>query len=129
MPIRILCAGKNDQLAEFVKNAVIDYDCEVVKSTSVALAIFLAQKNFPSLILCEQKLMEGTGQELYQAVQDESTLNQIPFFIVTDDVARTNGDHSGASLLRVPKQTEDMRDWLKPYLIELPDLRPEETSE
>lgn len=130
MAIRILCAGKNDDLAEFVKTAVAEYECEVVKSTSVALAMFLAQKNFPSLILCEQRLVEGTGQELYQAVQDESTLNQIPFFIVTDNASQsTSCADSGASTLRFPTRTEDLRDWLKPYLVEIPDLRPEETPE
>ncbi|MBY0549855.1 MAG: hypothetical protein K2W95_21460 [Candidatus Obscuribacterales bacterium] len=130
MAIRILCAGKNDDLAEFVKSAVAEFECEVVKSTSVALAMFLAQKNFPSLILCEQKLVEGTGQELYNAVQEESTLNQIPFFIVTEDVWQsTSSDDSGALTLRYPKHAEDLRDWLKPYLVEIPDLRPEETPE
>ncbi len=130
MAIRILCAGKNDDLAEFVKTAVAEYECEVVKSTSVALAMFLAQKNFPSLILSEQKLSEGTGQELYHAVQDESTLNQIPFFIVTENASQSpSGDVSGALTLRYPKRAEDLRDWLKPYLVELPDLRPEETPE
>lgn len=128
MPIRILCAGKNDDLAEFVKRAVANVECEVIKSTSVALAMFLAQKNFPSLILCEQKLVEGTASELYQAVQSEEDLNQIPFFIVTKD--KTPPDNvDGASTLHCPAHEEELRAWLKPFLVEIPDLRPEETAE
>ena len=127
MAIRILCAGKGDRLAEFVKSAVTGFDCEVVKSTSVALALFLAQKNFPCLILCERQLVEGTAQELLVAVQAEPDLDHIPFFVVTDQDAGLK--LQGASTLRLPLHQEELCLWLKPYLVEYPDLRPEETAE
>lgn len=126
MAIRILCAGKTDELFQTVKDSVADIECEVAKSTSVALALFLAQKSFPCLILSEPELTEGTPQELFAALKEEAQLDEIPFFVVA-----TNGGGELSGELPSIKFTsaENLRNWLTPLLIEIPDTRPEETSE
>ncbi len=125
--IRILCAGKNDRLVEFVKEAVDGFDCEVVKTTSVGLAIFLAQKNFPCLILCEPELAEGSVQELYTVLKSEPDLTHIPFFVVNDKDQEPIDQ--GIPALCINQDLNEMRSWLTPFLIEIPDTRSEETSE
>lgn len=144
MGIRVLCAGKTDQLFEAVKTAVNGIECEVAKSSSVALALFLALKNYPCLILSERALVEGTGEELYLALQQEEQLEQIPFFIVTaGDTDRSGAPDSATGWPRPSdpassreesgapacKAIERLPVWIRQYLVEIPDRRPEETPE
>ncbi len=124
--IRILCAGKGNNLFETVKESLTGIECEVAKSTSVALALFLAQKCFPCVILCEPELVEGSPQELFNAMQEEPDLQPIPFFIVQNQAGQSV-DHELPSVTITTN--EEMRNWVRPFLVEIEDNRPEETSE
>lgn len=83
MSLKILCAFQTEEIFEFIKTALKDYQCEVVKSTSESLALFLAQKNFPCLIISEKELHGGSGINLLREIKAESDLASIPFVFLT----------------------------------------------
>jgi response regulator RpfG family c-di-GMP phosphodiesterase len=133
LAIRVLCVGKTDALLERTRQALQTIDCEIIKSTSVALALFLAQKNFPCLVLCEPSLVEGTPKELFFALSQEQDLSKIPFFVVvnsTDRESEADLRNSGIDCMRcTPDDVVKFGSLLRPFLHEIPDHRPEETSE
>lgn len=128
--MKILCAGKSEETFSFVKRVLEPLECEVIKATSLALALFLAQKNFPSLVLCENELTEATGLDLYDALQDEPALKDIPFMLFTSDNGKQLvNDRSNVQILHHPISEPLFLASLAPYLKERIDDRPEESSE
>lgn len=83
MALKILCAFKTDEIFEFVKLALQNLECELVKATSESLALFLAQKNFPCLVICEKELHGGSGLNLLSEMKAEKDLANIPFVFLT----------------------------------------------
>lgn len=82
MPVKILCASYSDEIFDFVKRNLSQFECEVIKATSVALALFLAQKNQPCLVLAELELNDGSGLDLLRELASEPQLQKIPFMFL-----------------------------------------------
>lgn len=138
MAFRVLCAFKTEEIFEFVKSALSRFQCDLVKTTSESLALFLAQKNFPSLIISESELHGGSGVNLLREVKAEQALATIPFVFlsprpkedglptgnVTPDVPE------GAELFMwYPIETHEFLSAIAKFLQEVEDNRAPETSE
>ena len=90
MTLKLLCAGKNNAPFQPVKLAFMDEDAITIRATSVALALFLARKNRPHIIICEQSLVDGTGFGLFLELNNEEELARIPFvFLLSDALEQT----------------------------------------
>lgn len=110
-------------------------EAEVVKASSVGLGLFLAQKNFPSLVLCQPMFSEGTALELYSALNEDPDLCRIPFFIMPDEEAKGSqtkeflAKANLASAIGPVANAQELFSALSPYLVQIKDHRPEETTE
>jgi DNA-binding response OmpR family regulator len=83
MTLRTLIASKNDATVKRLKNAFADVDCEVIRAPTLSLALYLARKNFPDVILSDLELIDGSGLQLLFEVRAEAELQTIPFALMS----------------------------------------------
>ena len=83
MTLRTLIASKNNATVERLKDAFADVDCEVIRAPTLSLALYLARKNFPDVILSDLELMDGDGLQLLFEVRAEVELQSIPFALMS----------------------------------------------
>jgi DNA-binding response OmpR family regulator len=84
MAHHLLVTGKDHDLSDLVKKAFIDSELDVVRATTVSLALFLAQKNLPLLTISEPSLLDGDVRVFLQEMRADSELATIPFVVVCD---------------------------------------------
>jgi len=82
MTTYILVASNNQTNLKLVREAVAKQDVEVVNAPSVSLALFLAQKNLPSLILSDLEFSDGDGILFLQEIRANKQLNSTPFIFL-----------------------------------------------
>lgn len=87
MTVYILVACKNDQNLALVRRATQGLDCHLVLSTTISLALFLAQKNKPALIISDLTLADGDGASFIQEVKSDKELKAIPFIFLLEEKA------------------------------------------
>lgn len=70
----------------------------------MSLGLFLAQKNFPDLILCESNLLEGDGYALLETLKADEELGAIPVVFVVDNLKDSHSEllHGASYLLKLP---------------------------
>ncbi len=134
MGLKVLCAFQTEEIFEFVKSALKGYDCDVIKASSEALALFLTQKNFPCLIVCEFQAHMGWGMSLLSELKAEDELKTIPIVLLAkrpSDVSLPSIElPSGAEmLLWYPIESYEFISAIGKYLLELKDERLPETPE
>jgi CheY-like chemotaxis protein len=78
MTFKLLCVGQ-DTSFQSIKLSFENEDATTIRATSIALALFLARKNQPHLIICEPQLVDGKGLDLLEELSNEEELAQIPF--------------------------------------------------
>lgn len=130
MPVKILCAGTSNEVFDFVKRNLSLFECEVVKATSLGLALFLSHKNYPSVILSQVELNEGSALDFLREVKTEPDLAEIPFILLTNDSTgeiptETNAD----KVLSYPLSDAAFLAEMVPLLKIRQDNREEETTE
>lgn len=103
MTTNILVAGKNSSNVQLVKEAVDQQDYQVIPVTSMSLALFLAQKNLPELVLCDSDLLDGDPLSFLRELQADDELRQIPFMLLTPEALSESDKQrlmsSGAALI------------------------------
>lgn len=73
----------NDRaIIEKIKDCFDSQGHQVIPAYDIPLGFFLAQKNFPDLILSEPVLKDGDAFELLSEIRSEPDLTGIPFVIV-----------------------------------------------
>ena len=85
MSIYILVAGENKTTLAFVRQATDNVDCHLVLASTMSLALFLAQKNKPSLIISDLKLADADGFAFAQEVKSDKELKVIPFIFLLEE--------------------------------------------
>jgi response regulator RpfG family c-di-GMP phosphodiesterase len=91
MTLKLLLAGK--EKADFlpIKMAFENTEATIIVATSMALALFLARKNLPDLVIVQQHLTDSAGYGLYHEFKNEQELDRIPFvFLNTDNEIKAN---------------------------------------
>lgn len=138
MSLKILCAFQTEEIFEFIKTALQDFQCELVKSTSESLALFLAQKNFPSLIISENELHGGSGINLLREIKAESDLASIPFVFLIPrpatamrypDLPKAELPEGAELLMWYPIEKHEFIASISKFLQETTDPRAPETPE
>ena len=84
--MRILVASREREDLDLVKAAVEGRDCDVIFATAMSVALFLAQKNLPELIVSRVSLVDGLGTTLLHELRCDEELRAIPFvFLLRED--------------------------------------------
>jgi CheY-like chemotaxis protein len=137
MTLKTLVASNHSATVERVKNAFADVDCEVIRAPSLSLALYLARKNFPDVILSDLELVDGDGIQLLHEVRAETELQSIPFALMST-LAEAGLNESQAEQLGIAAAIgadaegrdlyEQVMKLIRGYLA-IKEQRPEETPE
>lgn len=134
--VHILVAGESPDNLDATRKAVTDLGYVIVPAPSMSLALYLAHKNFPHLIVCGEKMTDGSGKQFLAELKADSDLADIPFvFLLSkeDEKLAKEGLASGAVLvLHHPMQPQELMLMMSPYIqgrIKTREPRPEETPE
>jgi CheY-like chemotaxis protein len=82
MTIRILLASKNQTNIDLVKEALHRRDVDIILAAGMSLALFLAKKNLPVLVISDLELMDGDGLAFLQELRCDSQLKEMPFIFL-----------------------------------------------
>ena len=134
MSIRLLVAGNTLPTVESARTQLEPMDCQIIRAPGAALAFYLANKNFPDLILCNPDMPEGTGIEFLAEIKADTELAKIPFvFICSENQGRAFYGEAlrlGAREVIVePATAVELIRELQPFLQELGLDRPPESPE
>jgi len=125
--IKVLVINRTHRTEQLAKDALQPLGCQIITATSTALGIFLARKNFPSLIIAG--LSESDDyHDLPGEVKDDPDLAHIPVVLIAE-TAMDQTSPGADKYLRLPLDHEQLIAELRPYLVTSLDYRPEETSE
>jgi len=69
---------------QLAKDAYCDMGYNVILAPDFSLALFLAQKNLPDLIICTDKFTGGDGMTFLSEIKSDDQLAEIPFIFVLD---------------------------------------------
>jgi len=134
MAVRIFVAGDNPKNAELITTTFAPFGHEIIPVNGVALGLFLAHKNFPHVIICDLKMIDGTGMEFLGQVKQDPDLSNIPFlFLCTSACNGSVSDEAKAlgaeKILCHPISPEQLSLALAPYLTERGEEREPDTPE
>jgi CheY-like chemotaxis protein len=82
MTTYILVAGNNQTNLQLLKSAFASCDVEIVRAPGLSLALFLAKKNRPVLIISDLVLLDGDGVTFLQELKANKDMNAIPFMFL-----------------------------------------------
>lgn len=84
MTSRLLFAGSNESFYERIKAVLADSDCEITRATSLGLALFLTHKNWPSVIVLEPRLADGSAEDILAELINDPELRNTPVILICD---------------------------------------------
>ena len=119
--------------ARLARQALVSLECEVSPATSIALALFLAHKALPDLILSENMMTDGNGLDFLREVKSDWELKSIPFVLMDeshDNILKEAGLSAGADRIIIrPGLAAEFLQIVKPFLRKRKQWRPEESPE
>jgi len=134
MAQRIFVAGDNPKNAELIRETFAPYGHEIIPVNGVALGLFLAHKNYPHVIVCDLKMIDGTGMEFLGQVKQDPDLSKIPFLFLCTSACNGNLSDQAKALgaekvLCHPISQEQLSMEVLPYLKERDEEREPDTPE
>ncbi len=137
MTTHILVAGAETDNVILVKEAVANLDYQVIPAPSMSLALFLAQKNLPELVVCDLRLVDGDPLSFLLELHADDELRQVPFMLITKhDVSEAETKQfmtAGAALVLSGRiEARELLATIEPYINARLASKPErviETSE
>lgn len=136
-PINILVAGSNRANVDLAKVAYEGTGYQVIPASGFSLALFLAQKNYPDLIICDGKLTDGDGLAFLSELKNDPELSDIPFIFLVekeinsvDEISAITG--GALSVFYHPIEAAWLRECTVPIITkhaETKEKRPEQTPE
>ncbi|HEY9773567.1 MAG TPA: hypothetical protein V6C81_07130 [Planktothrix sp.] len=136
MTTNILVAGRSTANVRSLKDAVDRLDYQVIPAPSMSLALFLARKNLPELIVCDMEMVDGDPHQFLSELQADDELRQIPFMVLCDiqvsSDERKQFMSAGAALVLANDESADLLGTIEPYIaarLAIKAQRPEETPE
>lgn len=82
MTLRILLAGQNKKSTDLVRQALAQLDVDIIRAPGMSLALFLAKKNLPHLVIADFELLDGDGLSLMQEMSLDPQLKRMPFIFL-----------------------------------------------
>jgi DNA-binding response OmpR family regulator len=129
MSIRILVLSQNKGILETVKRELSPLGHTIITCTSSALAMFLSNKNFPSVVLADQAT-DSSPKDFIAEMKADAHLSSIPVVVLSDPTDNTNWHSLGAAgCVLKPLQEGVLAYELAPFLRDVKDSREKETPE
>jgi len=121
MTTNILVAGRSAANVQLLKRAVKLLDYQIIPAPSMSLALFLAQKNLPELIICDMELIDGDPHTFLRELQADTELRPIPFMVLSEKPLSQKENRmfmtSGAALVLDETITPaDLLSTIEPYI-------------
>lgn len=117
----ILVAGCSRANVDITKAAFEQLEYLIVPAPNMSLALFLAQKNLPDLIICDTVMSDGDPYQFLDQLKADDELRSIPFVFLappqldTDD--RRKMLSAGADgILVTPVEPKELLEDLLPYI-------------
>jgi DNA-binding response OmpR family regulator len=125
--IKVLVVDRTRNADQLAKEALVPLGCQIITATSTALGVFLARKNFPSLVIA------GIGDtddhtDLAREIKDDPDLAHIPVVYIANE-GREVQNLGATKYLYRPLDGKHLIAEVLPYLRESVDDRPEDTPE
>ncbi|MCA0315493.1 MAG: hypothetical protein LCH63_16880 [Candidatus Melainabacteria bacterium] len=76
---KILVAGTAEATTNLVREALEPLDYQIVTARAMSVALFLAQKNLPELIVSPLEMLDGDGFSFLYELKLDEELQGIPF--------------------------------------------------
>ena len=86
---KVLVAGPSLKTVALARDAFEPLGYQIITAQPMSVALFLAHKNLPELIICPYEMLDGDGQTFLSEVQRDDELCHIPFFFCIEDLAET----------------------------------------
>ncbi|MFA6211102.1 MAG: response regulator [Candidatus Obscuribacterales bacterium] len=83
---KLLIAGRSEQTLALVRQAVEQLGYQIVPSPAMSLALFLAHKNLPDIIISDLNMTDGDGLTFLQEIRQDDELCAIPFLFCLDSM-------------------------------------------
>lgn len=134
-PAKIMVAGSLASESEVIKSQVESLGHLVIPARAMSLALFLAHKNLPDVIMCNSDLMDGTIFDFLRELKVDDELCGIPVLFIddADDSAKSKVDSLEVDQVLTPANVKcGLLERLEPYFLlrqQRRQLRPEETTE
>jgi CheY-like chemotaxis protein len=82
---KILVAGNSQKSVALVRAAIEPLDYQLVTAQPMSVALFLAQKNLPDVIVSDLKMLDGDGIRFLNELKLDNELGHIPFIFLVDE--------------------------------------------
>lgn len=136
-PAKILVAGSLTNNTEAIKAQVESLGHLVIPARAMSLALFLAHKNLPDVIMCNSDLMDGSVLDFLRELKVDDELASIPVLFIEDSTAASKSRSQVESLgvdqiLTAANVQTGLLERLEPYFLKRQKYRqsrPEETTE
>ncbi len=83
---KLLIAGLSQQTLNLVRQAVDQLGYQIVPAPAMSLALFLAHKNLPDIIISDLKMRDGDGLSFLCEIRQDDELRAIPFLFCLDQM-------------------------------------------
>lgn len=121
MSTNIMVAGKSQENVRLVKEAVANLDYQVIPAPAMSLALFLARKNLPELIVCDTEMTDGNAELFLQELRADDELKAIPFMVLprsplSDELSRNFMRAGAALVLSCSPNSWELLSTIEPYI-------------
>lgn len=121
MTLNVLVAGNDARTVGLAKSALESLEVQIIPAPAMSLALFLAHKNFPELILCNFNMVDGDAFEFLKELKVDSELQTIPFIFVAETAPDENVVARARSLgaeavLSYPLEPAELKREVIPYI-------------
>jgi CheY-like chemotaxis protein len=82
---KILVAGNSQKSVALVRAAIEPLDYQLITAQPMSMALFLAQKNLPEVIVSDLQMLDGDGIRFLNEVKLDAELAKIPFIFLVDE--------------------------------------------
>ena len=121
MSANILIASSAYEITDLVKEALESLDYQVIPAKAMSLALFLAQKNLPDLIILGATMMDGDPAAFMRELKSDLELKSVPTILLVhanqDIQALKESNFAGVDdVMWLPIEKHKLRDELLPYI-------------
>lgn len=86
---KLLVAGNSPNTVKLTREAVEQLGYQIVTAPAMSVALFLAQKNLPELIISDLNMLDGDGMTFLNEIRQDGELIEIPFIFCVDKLPGT----------------------------------------
>lgn len=86
MDPKLLVAGSSQRTVNLARAAVEQLGYQIVTAPAMSVALFLAQKNLPEIIISDLHMLDGDGMTFLHELTLDEELKEVPFIFCVDQL-------------------------------------------